>query len=93
MHVEVWSDFACPWCYIGYRRLEQALAGLGSRHGIEVAWRSFELGPERSRSPDRAAFEILTQDFDVAPDLLLARFHDIARLGAGHELGPPGQHA
>ncbi len=50
MRVEVWSDVVCPWCYIGKRRLEDALARF--RHGdeIEVVWRSFELDPSAPRT-------------------------------------------
>jgi predicted DsbA family dithiol-disulfide isomerase len=43
MKVEIWSDIACPWCYIGKRRFESAVAQLP--HPVEVTWRSFELDP------------------------------------------------
>ncbi|NUR05810.1 MAG: DsbA family oxidoreductase [Nocardioidaceae bacterium] len=45
MKVEIWSDVVCPWCYIGKRRFEAALAGFEHRDEIEVVWRSFELDP------------------------------------------------
>jgi predicted DsbA family dithiol-disulfide isomerase len=45
MHVriEIWSDIVCPWCYIGKRRLETALADFP--HEVEVVWRSYQLDP------------------------------------------------
>ena len=43
MRVEIWSDVVCPWCYVGKRRFEQALAGFPHRDEVEVVWRSFEL--------------------------------------------------
>ena len=43
--VEIWSDVVCPWCYIGKRRFEQALAGFHHRDEVEVVWRAFELDP------------------------------------------------
>ncbi|MGI8802312.1 MAG: DsbA family oxidoreductase [Solirubrobacteraceae bacterium] len=43
MHVEIWSDIACPWCYVGKRRFEAALAGFEHRDAVTVTWRSFEL--------------------------------------------------
>jgi predicted DsbA family dithiol-disulfide isomerase len=54
--VEIWSDIACPWCYIGKRRFEAALAGFDHRDEVRVTWRSFELDPEapRERAGDRA---------------------------------------
>ena len=41
--VEIWSDIACPWCHIGKRRFEAALARFP--HPVEVVWKSFELDP------------------------------------------------
>ncbi|MCP3028048.1 DsbA family oxidoreductase [Halobacillus sp. A5] len=46
MLIEVWSDFVCPFCYIGKRRLEQALLTLPPDSKVEVVYKSFELDPE-----------------------------------------------
>jgi predicted DsbA family dithiol-disulfide isomerase len=56
MHVEIWSDIACPWCFIGKRRFEAALAAFEHRDQVQVTWRSFELDPSapRERPGDRA---------------------------------------
>jgi predicted DsbA family dithiol-disulfide isomerase len=43
--VEIWSDIACPWCYIGKRRFEAALEQFEHRDEVNVTWRSFELDP------------------------------------------------
>jgi predicted DsbA family dithiol-disulfide isomerase len=48
MQIEIWSDVICPWCYIGKRRFERALAQDGRRETVNVVWRSFELD---SRAP------------------------------------------
>ena len=53
LRVDVWSDLACPWCYVGKRRLEAAVAGMPAPELIEVVWRSFELDP--SAPPVRPA--------------------------------------
>ena len=45
MKVEVWSDIACPWCYIGKRRFDVALSRFAHRDAVDVRWRSFELDP------------------------------------------------
>jgi predicted DsbA family dithiol-disulfide isomerase len=45
MQVEIWSDVVCPWCYIGKRRFEQALAGFPHADEVTVTYRSFELDP------------------------------------------------
>jgi predicted DsbA family dithiol-disulfide isomerase len=49
MHVEIWSDIACPWCYVGKRRFEAALAAFEHRDDVTVTWRSFELDPTAAR--------------------------------------------
>ena len=57
MNVEIWSDIACPWCFIGKRRFETALAAFPHRDQVTVTWRSFELDPEApaEREGDMAA--------------------------------------
>ena len=43
--IEIVSDVICPWCFIGKRRLEKALARLGDEIAVEVAWLPFQLNP------------------------------------------------
>ena len=49
LRIDVWSDIVCPWCYVGKRRLEAALAQFPHRDAVEVVWRAFEL--DRRRRP------------------------------------------
>ncbi len=49
MHVEIWSDIVCPWCYVGKRRFEAALEQFAHRDEVTVTWRSFELDPSAPR--------------------------------------------
>jgi predicted DsbA family dithiol-disulfide isomerase len=58
--VDIWSDVVCPWCYIGKRRFEAALARFEHRDDVDVRWHSFELDPtappvEPARSAERLA--------------------------------------
>ncbi|MET7526518.1 DsbA family oxidoreductase [Streptomyces sp. NPDC005248] len=46
MRVEIWTDIACPWCYIGKARFERALAAFDHHDDVEVVHRSFELNPK-----------------------------------------------
>jgi predicted DsbA family dithiol-disulfide isomerase len=46
MQVEIWSDVVCPWCYLGKRRFERALASFDHRDQVDVVYRSFELDPD-----------------------------------------------
>lgn len=43
IQVDIWSDIACPWCYIGKRRFEAALAEFPQRDRVDITWHSFEL--------------------------------------------------
>jgi predicted DsbA family dithiol-disulfide isomerase len=52
LRLDVWSDIVCPWCYIGKRRLEAALALFPHRDAIELVWRAFELDPGAPRTRD-----------------------------------------
>jgi predicted DsbA family dithiol-disulfide isomerase len=56
MEIEIWSDVACPWCYVGKRRFEAALEQFEHRDQVDVVWRSFELDPgaPAEREGDRA---------------------------------------
>ncbi len=51
MKVEIWSDVVCPWCYIGKRRFEAALAEFPHRDQVEVEWKAFELDPTAASAP------------------------------------------
>jgi len=45
MQIDIWSDLVCPWCYIGKRRFEKALAGFPPRDEVQIVHRSFQLDP------------------------------------------------
>jgi len=61
MQVEIWSDVVCPWCYIGKRRFEAALAQFEHRDQVELTWRSFELDPGAPRLLPGTLGEILAR--------------------------------
>jgi predicted DsbA family dithiol-disulfide isomerase len=52
LRVDIWSDIVCPWCYIGKRRLEGALARFPRREAVRVTWRAFELDPSAPSARD-----------------------------------------
>jgi predicted DsbA family dithiol-disulfide isomerase len=49
LRIDIWSDIACPWCYVGKRHLEQALAQFEHARAVEVVWHAFELNPSAQR--------------------------------------------
>ncbi len=58
--IEIWSDFACPYCYIGERFLASALKNLGNRVEVELVYRAFELDPSarKTETPTTALLRI-----------------------------------
>lgn len=61
MQVEIWSDVMCPFCYIGKRRFEQALAGFGAQNAIEVVWKSYQLDPNQEDLPGTSVNQYLAE--------------------------------
>jgi predicted DsbA family dithiol-disulfide isomerase len=62
--VEVWSDIACPWCYIGKRRFEEGLRryrAAGGDAAVEVVFRSFELAPDQPEDVTSTVVEYLSE--------------------------------
>lgn len=63
MRIEIWSDVVCPWCYVGKRRLEKALAGFGHADEVEVVYRSFELDPTAPRHGHEPTTAVLARKY------------------------------
>ncbi|GGS57533.1 DsbA family oxidoreductase [Streptomyces griseoviridis] len=66
MRVEIWSDIACPWCYVGKARFEKALGEFPHRDGVEVVHRSFELDPGRGKDDVEPVLGMLTAKYGMS---------------------------
>ena len=66
MDVEIWSDIACPWCYVGKRRFEAALARFEHRDDVRVTWRSFELDPAAPAEREGERAERLAEKYGMS---------------------------
>lgn len=66
MRVEVWSDVACPWCYIGKARFEQALETFAHKDDVEVVYRSFELDPSLSKGVVSDVIPMLAKKYGMS---------------------------
>ena len=86
MDVEIWSDIACPWCYIGKRRFEAALEQFEHRDEVNVTWRSFELDPgaPHERTGDRA--ERLAEKYGMTVQQAREAEERLTDVGAGEDL-------
>ena len=59
MKVEVWSDYVCPFCYIGKRQLEKAIQESGYEGQIEVQYKSFLLDPTTPVDAEESVYDII----------------------------------
>ncbi|MEU9171403.1 DsbA family oxidoreductase [Streptomyces sp. NPDC048420] len=66
MRVEIWSDIACPWCYVGKARFEKALEAFPHRDGVEVVHRSFELDPGLAKSDVQPVLAMLSKKYGMS---------------------------
>jgi protein disulfide-isomerase len=59
LKVEVWSDIMCPFCYIGKRNYEMALAQFENADQVEIIWKSFQLDPSLPETTSENVYEYL----------------------------------
>jgi predicted DsbA family dithiol-disulfide isomerase len=84
MRIEVWSDVICPWCYIGKRRLERAVADFPEE--VELVWRSFQLDPGAPTVPREGVAEHLGRKYGGGPDAGRAMIDNVEAVAAGEGL-------
>lgn len=66
IQVEIWSDFVCPFCYIGKRRFERALDQFEHKDEVKVVFRSFELDPHAPQIQDQNVHERLAEKYGMS---------------------------
>ncbi|WP_426998088.1 DsbA family oxidoreductase [Pseudarthrobacter sp. N5] len=86
MKIEIWSDVACPWCYIGKRRFEAALAEFPHRDSVEVQWRSYQLDPTLPEHYDGTELDYLSTRKGMAPEQVSQMFDHVAAQAKGEGL-------
>ncbi|MEU8590612.1 DsbA family oxidoreductase [Streptomyces sp. NPDC048664] len=86
MRVEIWSDIACPWCYVGKARFEKALRAFPHRDEVEVVHRSFELDPDRARGDVQPVLTMLTRKYGMSTAQAQAGEDDLGAQAAAEGL-------
>ncbi|MFI1565741.1 DsbA family oxidoreductase [Streptomyces sp. NPDC020490] len=86
MRVEIWSDIACPWCYVGKARFERALADFPHRDRVEVVHRSFELDPGRAKDDVQPVLTMLTKKYGMSEAQAQAGEENLAAQAAAEGL-------
>ncbi|MFK3939956.1 DsbA family oxidoreductase [Alkalihalobacillus sp. NPDC078783] len=82
MNIEIWSDFACPFCYIGKRKLEKALDQFEQRNEVTMEFKSFELDPHAPKHTDRTMAEILAGKYRMPVEQAEATTANVAAQAA-----------
>lgn len=68
MKLELWSDIACPFCFIGKRHLEQALESFPHADAVDISWRSFQLAPGMPREVAGSQLEHLARKYGLSEE-------------------------
>lgn len=86
MRVEIWSDVVCPFCYIGKRRFEKALADFEHADAVEVVFRSFELEPDAPTQPTEKVPTALARKYGISVEQALQNMAGVDQMAAGEGL-------
>ena len=85
MRIEVWADVVCPWCFIGKRRLQRALAERGLADSAEIVHRAFQLDPSASEAME-PTIDHLAAKYGLSREQALAMMSDVTEVAAGEGL-------
>ncbi|RRO12403.1 DsbA family oxidoreductase [Pectobacterium aquaticum] len=83
MKIEIWSDYACPYCYIGKRYMEQALAEFKHADDVEVIFKVFELDPSASTTVETTTLERIEHKYRKNRAQAQEMIDSIVSMGAG----------
>ncbi len=81
MKIEIWSDYACPFCYIGERRLSKAIDELGARDEIAIEFKSFELDPYASREVESKTVDRFAVKYGLTVNDAARQIEGISEMG------------
>jgi len=87
--VDVWSDIACPWCYIGKRKFEAGVAAFGAgpdARPVEVEYHSFELSPDTPVDFEGSEAEFLSQHKGLPVEQAQQMIDQVAGIAASVDL-------
>jgi predicted DsbA family dithiol-disulfide isomerase len=86
MEIQFWSDVVCPWCYLGKRRFEHALAGFEHRDEVKVVHRAFQLDPTAPKDQTFDQIELLTKKYGMSAEQIKGQHANLVELAAAEGL-------
>jgi len=63
LKIEIWSDVMCPFCYIGKRKIENAIKEFPYKEKVEIEWKSFQLDPTTKAQPGKSTYDYLAEKY------------------------------
>jgi len=79
--IDIISDVVCPWCIIGYKRLNKAVSELGIEDNVEVKWHPFQLNPEMGKDGEEVTGHMMKK-YGLTPDDCRSTLEQLTTLGA-----------
>lgn len=74
MKIEIWSDFACPFCYIGKARFEEALSSFKHKNKVEIIYKAYQLNPDAPQVMKGTAYEAFAKGHGTTVEQAKERF-------------------
>ncbi|WIK64989.1 DsbA family oxidoreductase [Gleimia hominis] len=82
MHIDIWSDIACPWSYLGVRHMRQALRDFEHRDNVRLTLHAYLLRPELEKTTDKTALEYLAENKDMTREEVQEALESVTKLGS-----------
>ena len=86
MHIDIWSDIVCPWCFLGKRRLEKALASFDGKNEVTIAHRSFQLDPTKPKGQTASRRTMLMSKYHLTEERVREMDHNMEVMAAAEGL-------
>jgi len=86
MHIDIWSDIVCPWCFLGKRRLEKALASFEGKADVTITHRAFQLDPTKPRGQTANRRTMLMSKYRLTEDRVREMDHNMEVMAAAEGL-------
>jgi predicted DsbA family dithiol-disulfide isomerase len=80
MNIEIWSDIACPFCYIGKKRIEKALEQFSEKDKIAIHWKSYQLAPDLVTQPGKNINDYLVEYKGISAEQAQSMNDNVSRM-------------
>lgn len=80
MNITIWSDFVCPFCYIGAKNLEKALETFEHKEEVTIEYKSYQLEPGAQYQPDKTYLEAMVDRKKTTPDNMMNMLSQVTEM-------------